>query len=196
MVFEAAFVDTLREQIPELPLAKRLRYRNDLGLSEYDAGVLTADQEWAGYFEEAVAAGGDPKAMCNWMTGDLAKLLNESGQTPRGSKIPPGYLVSLGALIKEGTISGKIGKELLPQMFETGKSPTELVQEQGATQISDRGSIVSAVHDVFAANPEAVAKYRAGLVNVKGFLVGQVMKATGGRANPGLVQEIVQEELE
>lgn len=194
--FDEAMVEEIRRQLPELPLAKSKRYQQELGLSEYDAGVLIADQAWAAYFEEAVASGGEPKATCNWLMGDFAKLLNEKGLGPYESKVKPKDLADLVNLIKEGTISGKIGKEIFPDMFETGRSPGDLVKEKGATQISDRDSIVSAVHQVFMENPDPVARYRAGNVNVKGFLVGQVMRATGGRANPGLVQQIVQEELE
>lgn len=196
MSFDEAEIEELRKTIPELPLAKNLRYREELGLNEYDAGVLTADQRWAAYFEEAIAKGGEPKTICNLMMGDFAKLLNETGQTPDESKVAPGNLVELACLVKEGTISGKIAKEVLPEMFRTGKSAEVIVREKGATQISDRGSIVSAVQQVLAENSEAVAKYKAGQVNVKGFLVGQVMRAMSGRGNPGLVQEIVQEELD
>jgi aspartyl-tRNA(Asn)/glutamyl-tRNA(Gln) amidotransferase subunit B len=196
MRFDEGLIDEIRDTLPELPLAKSRRYQTELGLSEYDAGVLIGEQAWAAFFEEAIAAGGEPKATCNWLMGDFAKLLNEKGLSPFESKIKPKDLADLVILIKEGTISGKIGKEIFPEMFETGKTPAELVMEKGATQISDRDSIVSAVHQVFAENPDPVARYRAGNVNVKGFLVGQVMRATSGRANPGLVQQIVQEELE
>jgi aspartyl-tRNA(Asn)/glutamyl-tRNA(Gln) amidotransferase subunit B len=196
LALDQEFVETIRGQLPELPLAKALRYQNDLGLSAYDAGVLISDQRWAAFFEEAIHLGGDPKVVCNWMMGDFAKLLNENGLAPHESKVKPKDLVDLANLIKEGTISGKIAKDIFADMFATGKSPGQLVEEKGATQISDRGSIVLAVQEVFAANADAVAKYRSGIVNVKGFLVGQVMRVTQGRANPGLVQEIVQEELE
>jgi len=196
LFFEDAWIEELRASLPELPLAKERRYREELGLSAYDAGVLIADPVWAGYFDEAVAAGGEPKALCNLMMSDFAKLLNEAGQSPRETRIEPKHLVELADLIKEGTISGKIAKGLLEDMFATGQSPGDLVKEKGATQISDRESVVSFVREVFAANPDVVEKYRSGRTSVKGFLVGQVMRATGGRANPELVQELVQEELE
>lgn len=196
LCFQAGQIEELRKTLPELPLAKSTRYRESLGLSDYDAEVLTSDLETAGYFEEAIAAGGDPKTICNLMMGDLAKLLNESGQSLHQSKVRPENLVELAALIKAGTISGKIAKEVLPEMFATGHSAADIVKEKGTTQISDRESIESSVREVLAANPDAVAKYKSGLVNVKGFLVGQVMRVTGGRANPGIVQEIVQIELE
>jgi aspartyl-tRNA(Asn)/glutamyl-tRNA(Gln) amidotransferase subunit B len=194
--FDPSEIEGLRAQLPELPLAKSKRYQEDLGLSEYDAGVLIADRAWSLYFEKAVEVGGDPKAICNWLTGDFAKLLNEQGIAPMDSKIGPKALVDLVDLIKQGTISGKIAKEIFPEMFETGRSPADLIEERGATQISDEDSIRAAVVSVFESNPDPVAKFRAGNANVKGFLVGQVMRATGGRANPGIVQQIVQEELE
>ncbi len=196
MRFEPGFIEEIRSKIPELPLAKHIRYQTELGLSPYDSGILIADKRWSAYFEEAVAEGGDPKAICNLMMSDFAKLLNEAGLSPDQSKIKPGDLVELTRLIKEGTISGKIAKEILPDMFMSGKSASMLVEEKGATQISDREPIQTAVRNVLIANPDVVEKYRAGQVSVKGFLVGQVMRAMSGRANPGLVQEIVTEELQ
>lgn len=196
MAFEEPYIEGLRRTIPELPLAKRQRYVERFGLNEKHAETLIDDPRWAGYFEEAVNLGGDPQAICNLMISDFAKLLNEAGQSPEESNIKPKDLVELSDLIKQGTISGKIAKEIFPDMFRTGKSPAELVKEKGAVQISDREPIASAVRQVLTENPEVVSKYKAGQMNVKGFLVGQVMKATGGRANPGLVQEIVQEELD
>lgn len=196
MQFGEEEIEELRSRLPELPLAKGARYQSELGLSPYDAGVLISDQEWSAYFEEAVELGGDPKSICNWLMGDFAKLLNEAGIGPSSSKVGPKDLVGLANLIKEGTISGKIAKGLFVKMFETGKSAADLVAETGSTQISEREPIVSAVREVFAEQEDAVARYRSGNVNVKGFLVGQVMRKMAGRGNPGMVQEIVQEELE
>lgn len=194
--FTEAAIERAREGLPELPLAKNLRYQTELGLSAYDAGVLIAEKGWSRYFEEAISLGGDPKAVCNWLTGDFARLLNEAGIEPGDSKVPSKDLVELIGLIEKGTISGKIAKEVLPEMFSTGRSPRELVDEKGVTQISDRESITLAVRQVLGDNPDAVTKYKGGQASVKGFLVGQVMRSTGGRANPGMVQEIVQKELD
>ena len=196
MVFEEAAIQSLRAAQPELPLAKARRYREDLGLSEYDAGVLTADPAWAAWFDEAVALGGDPKPVCNWMNADFAKLLNEKGLTARESKIAPARLVELTKLVEGGTINGKTAKAVFAEAFETGESPKAIVEKQGATQISDRAPIEAAARSVLEDNPDVVAKYRAGNTGVKGFLVGQVMKKTGGRANPKLVQNVVGEELD
>lgn len=191
-----AYVEELRRTIPELPLAKRRRFETKLGLSPQHAETLVEDQRWAAYFEQAVAAGGDPQAVCNLMISDFAKLLNESGLAPAESKIAPAQLVELTQLVADGTISGKIAKAILPEMFAKGGSAGGYVDAMGATQISDRDALVTAVREVLAAQGEAVAKYRSGQANVKGFLVGQVMRATAGRGNPAVIQQIVQEELD
>lgn len=196
MVFDEAYIQGLRDGLPELPFAKLTRYKNDLGLSDYDAGVLTADMGWATWFEEALALGGEPKAVCNWMNAEFAKLLNEKAVAAYDSKITPAHLVELTKLVADGTISGKTAKSIFAEAFESGKMPADIVKEQGATQISDRGPIEEAARAVLAENPDSVAKYKAGTTNVKGFLVGQVMKRTGGRANPKLVQDVLQEELD
>ncbi len=196
MVFEEPYIQSLRDVQPELPLAKTRRYRESLGLSEYDAGVLTADPQWADWFDEALSLGGEPKAVCNWMNADFAKLLNEKGLSARASKVTPAALVELTKLVEGGTINGKTAKAIFAEAFETGKAPGAIVKEQGATQISDRGPIEEAVRAVLLENPDVVAKYKGGNVGVKGFLVGQAMRKTGGRANPGLVQTVVQEELD
>ncbi len=196
MCFEEEYIEGLRAGLPELPLAKTLRYAKAYGLSAYDCGVLVADKDWAAFFETAVSLGGDPKAICNWMNSDFAKLLNEKGLSAQESKITPAHLVELVKLIADGAISGKIAKEVFEECFESAQMPSEVVKAKGLTQISDRGSIEAAVTDVFAANSDAVAKYRSGQLGVSGFLVGQVMKQTGGRANPALVQELVKEALE
>ncbi len=196
MCFTDEQIEGMRADLPELPLAKSLRYAKDFGLSPYDCGVLVADKDWAAFFEEAVELGGDPKAVCNWMNSDFAKLLNERGIAARNSNISPAHLVELTKLIYEGTISGKIAKEIFEECFESAQMPSEVVKAKGLTQISDRGEIDGIVAKVLEANPEIVAKYRSGQLGVAGFLVGQVMKQSGGRANPGLVQELVKEALE
>jgi aspartyl-tRNA(Asn)/glutamyl-tRNA(Gln) amidotransferase subunit B len=196
MVFEESYIQGLRDNLPELPLAKFNRYKNDLGLNDYDAGVLTADTGWSAWFEKAISLGGDAKAVCNWMNAEFAKLLNEKAIEPRDSKITPAHLVDLTKLVADGTINGKTAKSIFAEAFENGKMPADIVKEQGATQISDRGPIEEAARAVLAENPESVAKYKAGTTNIKGFLVGQVMKRTGGRANPKLVQDVLQEELD
>ncbi|GMV88896.1 MAG: aspartyl/glutamyl-tRNA(Asn/Gln) amidotransferase subunit B [Chthonomonas sp.] len=196
MEFDEAAIEALRATLPELPLAKLRRYRESLGLSDYDAGLLVADKDWAAYFEQAVELGGDPKAVCNWMNGDFAKLLNETGQTASASKVTPGHLVELVRLIASGTISGKIAKEVFAETFRTGQPPAKIVEAKGATQISDLGAIESAVLRVLKDNADVVAKYKSGQTSVGGFLIGQVMRETKGRANPQLVREALDKALE
>ncbi|RYG45558.1 Asp-tRNA(Asn)/Glu-tRNA(Gln) amidotransferase subunit GatB [bacterium] len=195
MMFDDAMIDRVRESLPELPLAKVQRYTNDLGLSEYDASLMTADRDWATWFESALKLGGDPKLVVNWMNSDFARRLNDSGTALKESKVSPAHLVELTGLISDGTISGKIGKSLFDEMFDTGRMPKELVEEKGLTQVSDEGALQSVVAETLAKHPDIVAKFKAGNEGVKGFLVGQVMRASGGRANPPLVQKLVSEAL-
>lgn len=196
MVFEDSYIEGLRSKLPELPLAKFRRYQADFGLSAQHADVLCDDLDKANFFESAVEVGGDPQAVNNWLTGDFAMLLKDKGWTPAESKITPQHLVDLTKLISSDTISSKTGKDVFRKSFESGKMPSDIVKESGATQITDESAIRKAAADVLNGNPEVVAKYKAGQANVKGFLVGQVMKASGGRANPEIVQRIVGEELE
>ena len=196
MVFEEDYIASLRAGLPELPLAKSLRYQHELGLSEYDTGVLIADRPWSEFFEQAVGLGGDPKTVCNWMTGEFAKLLNEKGLAPEDSKVTPSHVVDLTKLVENGSVSGKMAKELFAESFLDGRLPSEIAKSKGASQMTDEGEILSVVKKVLAENPEIVAKYKAGNVGVKGFLVGQIMKLSGGRANPGFAQRILGDELE
>ena len=196
MQFTDEYVECLRSTLPELPLAKLRRYQNDFGLNDYDAGLLTADVEWAKWFEEAVTLGGEPKAICNWMNSEFAKMINEEGILARESKIRPEHLVQLTNRIADNTISGKIAKKVFAEAYQTGKMPDDLVKESGSTQISDDSAIKPIIESVLAANPEVVEKYRSGQQSVRGFLVGQIMKESQGRANPGIVQKLLDELLQ
>lgn len=196
MAFTEGDVERVRASLPELPLAKQRRYINDYGLSAYDAGLLIADRDWSTWFEAAVNAGGEPKTICNWMNGEFLMLLNDQGITAAESKITPDHLVDLTKLVANGTISGKMAKDIFRESYQNGKTPSEIVKEKGATQITDEGAVREIVLQVLAENPEIVAKYKGGNAGVKGFLVGNVMKKSGGRANPGLVQKLVSEELD
>lgn len=195
MVFDEAYIEGLRKTIPELPLAKMRRYQDSMGLSAYDAQWLVADYDTAMYFEEAVAQGGDAKAVVNWMSSDFAKLLNETGQTVKTTKVSPAHLVELADLIAKGTINGKVGKEVFADVFASGRMPSAVVAESGKTQIADADAIKGICQQVLDANPEVVEKYRNGQTNVAGFLVGQVMKQSQGRAKPDLVQALIKELL-
>lgn len=206
MQFTEEYIESLRATLPELPLAKFRRYQSEMGLSEYDAGQLVVERPWAEYFEEAVRQGGDPKAICNWMNGDLAAHLNETGQVAtleeshhegrEISKVKPQHLVELTKLIEAGTISGKIAKEVFTDMFKSGEMPAELVKAKGLTQISDDGPIIEAIQIVLEENPGPVEQYVSGKEGVFGFFVGQVMRKTQGRANPQKVQELMRQALE
>jgi aspartyl-tRNA(Asn)/glutamyl-tRNA(Gln) amidotransferase subunit B len=196
MTFTEEEIEALRRTIPELPLAKATRYHSQFGLSEKDASTMVGSLDWAGFFEEAVELGGEPKAVCNWMNSDFARLLNETGQSSRDSKVAPRHIVDLTALIESGQISGKIGKELFEETFKSGRLPSDILKESGKTQISDLSAIEPAVSRVLEAHPDVVSKYKGGQQNVLGFLVGQVMKETQGRANPGVVQELLRKRIE
>lgn len=196
MAFDDNTISALREALPELPLAKQRRYRDAFGLSPYDAGVLCADVNWATTFEACVKLGADAKQACNWMNGEWARLLNESGQHFEKSLVKPAHIVDIINLVSAGTINGKTAKSVFADAFGSGRMPSEIVKESGATQISDTGAVANFVSEVLAAHPDVVAKYKNGQTGVMGFLVGQVMRASGGRAKPDLVQAAVREALE
>jgi len=189
-------VERVRAQMPELPDEMRGRFIEQLGLSEYDAGVMTQSREFAAFFEEATSAAGDAKAVANWMQSDFSRLLNEHTMSVSESRITPGSLARLVALIKDGTISGKTAKDIFDEMFATGRSPDEIVKQKGLTQISDESELLRAIDEVIAASPQVVESYKAGKTKAAGSLVGQVMKATGGRANPQLVNQLLTKRLE
>ena len=204
MRFDAEWVESVKAALPELPLAKKARYQAEFGLSEYDSALLTAEPGWAAFFEQAVRLGGDPKSICNWMNSDLAKLLNEAGQTvpdPFGESeepvtlVSPAHIAELTRLVAEGSISGKSAKSLLRRCFETGEMPASVAESEGLTQLSDAGAIEALVKELVESRPDLVDKYRSGQHNVAGFLVGQVMKQTQGRAHPSIVQEAVTRHL-
>jgi aspartyl-tRNA(Asn)/glutamyl-tRNA(Gln) amidotransferase subunit B len=196
MEFTDEYIEELRANLPELPLSKLRRYQGDYGLSDYDANLLIAERDWAYWFEDAVKLGGDPKAVCNWMNSDFAKMLNEEGITAAESKITPAHIVELVKLIQVDTINGKQAKKVFADAYESGKMPSEIVKESGLTQVTDTGAIKDIISKVLEANPDVVAKYRGGQVSVKGFLVGQIMKESRGSANPGIVQKLLDELLQ
>jgi aspartyl-tRNA(Asn)/glutamyl-tRNA(Gln) amidotransferase subunit B len=195
MVFDEGYIEALRLTIPELPMAKRTRYIEELGLSAYDAGVLIQEPSWAAFFDDAVAHKADPKALCNWMNGDFARLLNDTKTPLDESLVKPVHLVDLVGMVATDAISGKTAKEVFEEVFKTGEMPSAIVEKKGLSQISDTAAIHEAVRAAIAENPEAVARFREGKGNVKGFFVGQVMKKTQGRANADLVNSILEQEL-
>ncbi len=185
-----------KAQLPELPAKKRHRYQNELGLSGYDARVLTDDREVAEYFEAAIAEDTNPKLVANWVTQDIAAYLNSNPDiTINTLPLKAPMLAELVQLIDKGTISGKIAKEILPELLEKGGSPQKIVEKKGMTQISDAGELEKIVAEVLAANPDEVAKYKGGKTKLKGFFVGQTMKKTSGRADPKLTNQLVEKLL-
>ncbi|MGC1309098.1 MAG: Asp-tRNA(Asn)/Glu-tRNA(Gln) amidotransferase subunit GatB [Phormidesmis sp.] len=183
------------DELPELPAAKRQRYEEDLGLSAYDTGVMTDDRAVAEYFEKAISTGADTKLVVNWIMSDIAGYLNAEKRSIDEIKLTPEALAEMVKLIEDGTISNKIGKDMLPELLEKGGSPREIVESKGLSQISSPDVIESMIDEVLAAHPEELAKFRAGKTKLKGFFVGQVMKRTGGRADPKLTNQLLGKKL-
>ncbi|MBD8552918.1 Asp-tRNA(Asn)/Glu-tRNA(Gln) amidotransferase subunit GatB [Rhizobium sp. CFBP 8762] len=191
--FDQAFVDALKADLPELPDDKKERFVAELGLSVYDASVLVSEKAIADYFE-AVAAGRDGKIAANWVINDLLGALNKAGKAFEETPVSPAQLGGIIDLIKDGTISGKIAKDLFEIIWNDGGNPAELVETRGLKQVTDTGAIEKAVDDIIAANPDQVAKVQA-KPSLAGWFVGQVMKSTGGKANPQAVQALVKVKL-
>jgi aspartyl-tRNA(Asn)/glutamyl-tRNA(Gln) amidotransferase subunit B len=190
-----AEVDDFAAALPELPDAIRDRLMNDYGLSPYDASVITEERETAAYYESA-SAGQDRKLVANWMTVELFGALNKSGQSLADCKVSPERLAGLVGLISDGTISGRIAKDVFADMFESGKDAAAIVDEKGLKQLSDSGAIEALIDTVIDGNMDKVEEYRGGKHKLFGFFVGQVMKQSGGQANPGMVNQILKAKLD
>ncbi|MDQ0285934.1 aspartyl-tRNA(Asn)/glutamyl-tRNA(Gln) amidotransferase subunit B [Desulfofundulus luciae] len=195
LVIDRRWVEEIRATLPELPDERRNRYIKRYDLPAYDATVLTATKEMADYFEECVALYPNAKAVSNWMMGDLSRLLNAHNMDITRCKVSPRQLTDMLKLMDRGTISGKIAKTVFEEMFATGKDPEQIVQEKGLVQITDEGAIAAVVEEVLAGNAKVVEDYLKGKDRAFGFLVGQVMKATRGKANPELVNRLLKEKL-
>ena len=192
---DAAWVEEIRTSLPELPDALKARLISNYGLSPYDATVLSEDRATAAFYEE-VAAGRDAKLAANWMTVELFGALNKEGKTLAESPVSPAALGALVGLISDGTISGRIAKDVFAEMVETGGDPAAIVEEKGLKQVSDSGAIETMIDDVLAANQDKVEEYRGGKDKLFGFFVGQVMKASKGQANPGMVNQLLKSKLD
>jgi len=190
---EQSFIDGIKATLPELPDAKKARFIA-LGLSSYDAGVLVSEKERAEFFEK-VANGNDPKLAANWVTSELAGALNKAGKSLEESPVSADQLSGLIKLISDNTISGKIAKDVFAEMFATGKNAAAIVEEKGLKQVTDVGAIEKIVDEVIAANPAQLAEYKSGKDKMFGFFVGQVLKKSGGKANPGIVNELLKKKL-
>lgn len=203
--FDDAFIEAARESLPELPDAKKARFMSELGLNDYNASVLVAENDAAKYFEALVAAlaekakkspGDVAVKASNWLTGDLFGALNKASKTIGETPVSAAQGAELLALIEDGTISGRIAKDVFEVMFETGKAAADIVEEKGLKQVSDTGEIDKIIDEVIAANPAQLEQYRAGKDKLIGFFVGQVMKQTGGKANPGMVNQLLKPKLD
>jgi aspartyl-tRNA(Asn)/glutamyl-tRNA(Gln) amidotransferase subunit B len=189
------WIDRTRSELPELPEQRCLRFATELGLPEYDAQVLTASRALADYFEAGVKAHGNAKLVANWVMGEITRALNDSGTQIENCPVAPAQLVELLKLIDSGTISGKIAKTVFDKMWQSGKTPQAIVEEQGLVQVSDSGAIEVIIDEIMAANAGQVEEYRGGKEKVFGFFVGQVMKASKGKANPSVVNELLLSKL-
>lgn len=196
VAIEQERIEKLRQRLPEMPDTRRKRYVEEWGLPEYDAGFISASREMADYFEASVAEYGEAKAVSNWVMSDLSRLLNQERMEIAALKIKPSQLAKMLKMIDSQTISGKIAKTVFEEMFATGKDPAVIVQEKGLVQISDTGELEMVAQRVIEANPQTVQDYLAGKEKALGFLVGQVMKETKGRANPGLINDLLKKQLE
>ena len=199
LVVERAWVDEIRATLPELPAARRERFVRDHQLSPYDADVLTQRKDVADYFEAGVAAGAAPKEMANWVMTELLRVVRDEkldrALVIRNWPVTAAQLAGLAKLVDAGTINRNTAKGLIPRLRGTDRDPAELVAAEGLAQVSDRGALDAAVEDVIARHPAQVAEFHAGKERVLGFLVGQVMKATGGKANPQVVGELLRKAL-
>lgn len=189
-----AFLEACRASLPELPDAKRQRYES-LGITPYNAGVLTAEVESARWFDALLEAGAAPVAAANWVTSELFGALNRLGKSIGESPVLPGQAAELLALVADGTLSGSLAKQVFEAMLETGDAPGMIVEERGLRQTSDTGAIEAVIADVLAKNPGQLEQYRGGKVALFGFFVGQTMKAMGGKANPQVVNDLLKKAL-
>ncbi len=195
LTFDDAFVEGIRRTLPELPDDKKARFISDYGLSPYDAGVLVAERPTADFFE-TVARGRDAKLAANWVMGEFFAVLNKTGTTIETAPVSADNLGALVDLISDGTISGRIAKEVFEAMVETGQNPAAIVEEKGLKQVSDSGAIEGIVDQVLADNPDKVAEFKGGKDKLMGWFVGQVMKASQGKANPGMANEVLRRKLQ
>ncbi|HKR78675.1 MAG TPA: Asp-tRNA(Asn)/Glu-tRNA(Gln) amidotransferase subunit GatB [Nitrospira sp.] len=195
LTLDHEWVEAFRGSLPELPAARARRFVDAYGLPEYDAGVLTVTKDVAEYFEATVKLFPQPKTVSNWVMGELTRELNNTGTAAADSPVSSERLAGLLRLVENGTVSLKVARDIFPEMYGSGKAPEQIVQEKGLTQVSDEGALGLIIDDVLANNPTQVAQFKQGKQQVLGFLVGQVMKASGGKANPGKVNELLKAKL-
>jgi len=192
---EDSWIEAIRKSLPELPDVKKQRFVNDYGIPEYDAEILTSTKALANYYEECVRLFPEPKAVSNWVMGDLLRELKHDEKEIEQCPVTPERLAEMLAMIKQGTISGKIAKDVFEEMYRTGEKPEKIVRDKGWVQILDKGAIEQAIEKAMEANPKQVEDYRKGKEKLFGFFVGEVMKQTKGKANPQRVNELLKEKL-
>jgi aspartyl-tRNA(Asn)/glutamyl-tRNA(Gln) amidotransferase subunit B len=195
IVASKEWIDEIQASLPELPDVRRERFVSEYGLPATDADLLVSEKAMADWYEEAVKLGGQPKVVANWVTGELMRLLNESNSTFEDCPLKPHQLVEMLKLIENGTISGKIAKSVFEELYRTDKSPESIVREKGLVQISDSDEIEKAVDDIISRHPKEAERYKAGEEKLMGFFVGQVMKATKGKANPQMANDLLKKKL-
>ncbi|HWR05085.1 MAG TPA: Asp-tRNA(Asn)/Glu-tRNA(Gln) amidotransferase subunit GatB [Humidesulfovibrio sp.] len=195
LVLEEAWLEQWKTELPELPKARETRFKEQYGLSADAAEVLTAERDLSEYYEAAVTAFNEPKKIANWIMTDIMRELNASGGRAADLKLAPQSLAALVRLVEEGQISAKSGKDILPELLETGGDPEALVKAKGLVQISDTSALAADIDAVLAENPKELADYRAGKTKLMGFFVGQIMRRTKGQANPAVVNQLLAEKL-
>jgi aspartyl-tRNA(Asn)/glutamyl-tRNA(Gln) amidotransferase subunit B len=195
VIISHQWIAEVEKCLPELPLEKRERFIRDYQISPYDAGVLTSSRALADYFEETARLSGTPKTAANWIMGDVLRFLNEDKSNIKDCPILPGSLAEMILLIEEGAISGKMAKDIVEDMYHTGKGPKQIIKEKGLVQITDEEALTKVIGEILAANAVQIEQYRGGKEKVFGFFVGQIMKATKGKANPALVNELLKKML-
>jgi aspartyl-tRNA(Asn)/glutamyl-tRNA(Gln) amidotransferase subunit B len=196
LVVSREWVEQVRQELPELPAARLERFVREYGIPRYDAEVLTAERAMADYYDECVRLHGGGKVCSNWVMGEVTRALNESGLSIAGSPVTPAMLAGMLARIDDGTISGKIAKTVFDEMWKSGKAADAVIEEQGLKQVTDTGAIEVLIDEIIAANLGQVEEYRSGKEKVFGFFVGQVMKASKGKANPAAVNELLKKKLQ
>ena len=195
IVIDEAWIEEVKKSLPELPLEKRERFIREFQIPPYDAGVLTSSRALADYFEEVARLSGKPKVAGNWVMGDVLRFLNEEKRDIKECPILPQSLAEMIVLIENGTISGKMAKDIIVEMYKTGKTPQTIIEEKGMVQITDEDALEKTIAEVLAANPAQLEQYREGKEKLFGYFVGQIMKATQGKANPQLINELLKKML-
>jgi aspartyl-tRNA(Asn)/glutamyl-tRNA(Gln) amidotransferase subunit B len=196
LVISEKWTEEVRKSLPELPAEKRRRFASEYGIPDYDAGVLTLSREVADYYETVARTSGNSKAASNWVMTEVLRKLKEDDRPLAACPVKPGQLADMIGLIDKGTISGKIAKDVFEKMWTSGDDAQKIVEREGLVQVSDEGPILAAIQEVIAASPQQVATYKGGKTSTIGWFVGQVMKKTGGKANPGVVNTLLKKALD